>query len=204
MARHDENDWIASDRATHGLCGHMRPAGTPGHLGGDAGIGAGGAEGDGEHDGGDHRLEVGALNADRRGETRVGALEVGVEPLGGLREDGQMWLELCVAVDRRAVVLLPVEPQACQVLAVAGHGHGSQGGLVMVEVVHRFLSRVPRGAHAVTLEHGSAAHRLAAESRAPSHLRRRRQCSGAPLGLATVRTDGPIDRRRRAEPPLIP
>ncbi|EGF54349.1 conserved domain protein [Actinomyces sp. oral taxon 170 str. F0386] len=42
------------------------------------------------------------------------------------------------------------------------------------------------------------------ESRAPSHLRRRRHCSGAPLGLATVRTDGPIDRRRRAEPPLTP
>ena len=136
MARHDENDWIASDRATHGLCGHMRPAGTPGHLGGDAGIGAGGAEGDGEHDGGDHRLEVGALNADRRGETRVGALEVGVEPLGGLREDGHMWLELCVAVDRRAVVLLPVEPQTCEAIAIAGHGHGTQGGLVVTDVVH--------------------------------------------------------------------
>lgn len=40
--------------------------------------------------------------------------------------------------------------------------------------------------------------------RAPSHLRRRRHCFGAPLGLATVRTDGPIGRRRRAELPLTP
>ena len=125
MTRHDKSDRVVSDRATHGLCGHLLAAGATRNLGGDAGIGAGGAEGDGEHDGGDHPLEVGALDPDRRGEARVGTLEVGVEPLGGLREDGQMWLELCVAVDRRAVVLLPVEPQACQVLAVAGHGHGA-------------------------------------------------------------------------------
>jgi len=103
----------------------MRAASTPGNLGSDAGVGAGGAEGNGEHDGGDHPLEVGALDPDRRGEARVSAPEVAIEPLGRLREDRQMRLELCVAVDRRAVVLLPVEPQACEVLAVAGHGHGA-------------------------------------------------------------------------------
>lgn len=45
----------------------MLPAGSPGDLGSDAGIGVGGAEGDGEHNGGDHLPEVGALDADRWG-----------------------------------------------------------------------------------------------------------------------------------------
>lgn len=98
----------------------MLPAGSPGDLGSDAGIGVGGAEGDGEHNGGDHLPEVGALDADRWGETRVGALEVGVEPLGRLCEDGQIGAEYRVVVDRRAVILLAVEPQSREVLAVAG------------------------------------------------------------------------------------
>ena len=67
MARHDENDRIAPNRAAHGLGGHVLPAGSPGDLGSDAGIGVGGAEGDGEHNGGDHLPEVGALDADRWG-----------------------------------------------------------------------------------------------------------------------------------------
>lgn len=54
------------------------------------------------------------------GETRVGALEVGVEPLGRLCEDGQIGAEYRVVVDRRAVILLAVEPQSREVLAVAG------------------------------------------------------------------------------------
>lgn len=125
MARHDENDRIAPHRAAHGLGGHVPPASTPGHLGSDLGIGAGGAEGDGEHDGGDHLLEVGALDPDRRGETRVGALEVGVEPPGRLREDRQERLDHSLVADCRAVVLLAVEPQAREVLTIAGHGHGA-------------------------------------------------------------------------------
>ena len=67
MARHDKRDRVVPDRAPHGLGGHLRPAGALGNLGGDTGIGAGGAEGDGEHDGGDHLPEVGALDADRWG-----------------------------------------------------------------------------------------------------------------------------------------
>ena len=204
MARHNENDRIAPDRATHGLGRHLLAAHATRNLGSDTGIGAGGAEGDGEHDGGDRLLEVGALDPDRRGESRGCALEVGIEPLGRLREDGQMRMEQCVVADCRAVVFLAVEPQTREALAVAGHGHGSQRGLVAAEVGHRSLLLVPLPAHDVTLGHGSASHRLAAEPRAPSHLRRRRHCSGAPLGLATVRRAGPVGRRRRAEPPLTP
>ena len=100
MARHDENDRIAPHRAAHGLGGHVPPASTPGHLGSDLGIGAGGAEGDGEHDGGDHLLEVGALNPDRRGEARVSAPEVAIEPLGRLREDRKIGLQGRLVVDR--------------------------------------------------------------------------------------------------------
>ena len=100
MARHDKRDRVVSDRAAHGLGGHVPPASTPGHLGSDLGIGAGGAEGDGEHDGGDHPLEVGALNPDRRSETRVSAPEVSVEPLGRPREDGQIGLQGRLVVDR--------------------------------------------------------------------------------------------------------
>ena len=40
------------------------------------------------------------------------------------------------------------------------------------------------------LDAGYASRRLTADPRAPSHLRRRRHCSGAPLGLAPVRTAG--------------
>ena len=87
MARHNESDRVAPDRATHGLRGHLLAAHATRNLGSDTGIGASGAEGDGEHGGGDHLLEVGALNSDRRGETRVSTLEVGVEPLGRLREN---------------------------------------------------------------------------------------------------------------------
>ena len=70
------------------------------------------------------------------GETRVGALEVGVEPLRRLRKDGQMGLGHRVVVDRRAVVLLTVEPQAREAIAIAGHGHSAQRGLVVTDVVH--------------------------------------------------------------------
>ena len=100
MTRHDKSDRVVSDRATHGLCGHLLAAGATRNLGGDAGIGAGGAEGDGEHDGGDHPLEVGALDPDRRSETRVSAPEVGVEPLGRPLEDGQIGLQGRLVVDR--------------------------------------------------------------------------------------------------------
>ena len=105
----------------------MLPAGSPGDLGSDAGIGVGGAEGDGEHNGGDHLPEVGALDADRWGETRVGALEVGVEPLGRLCEDGQMGRSTASSLIVERLYFWPSNHSHVRCSPSPAHGHGAQG-----------------------------------------------------------------------------
>ena len=128
-----------SDGTADGLGGHRGDVALAGYLAGYLAVGHRASERDAEHDFPHATAEGTGTQRQRRREAGGLAAEVGVEPAACVVEYGEVVALFVVLVKYIGKVLLTVEPETDECLAVAGQHDAAEGRLVVCRVVHRLL-----------------------------------------------------------------
>ena len=122
-------------RAAHRLGGHPLPAVSPGDLFRDPAVGHRLSEGDLQHDLPDLHPKGRHVLRQGRQESRILSGEVDVQPPDSLCKGWQI-LFFTVPAQALSEIFLTVKPEPCESPAVTAQGHGTQGRIVVIDVIH--------------------------------------------------------------------